>query len=777
MIKFRFIFLIILLFATITLYAQPKHTISGTVKDKNTGESLIGAIVGLVGDKTVSTASNEHGFYSLTIPEGAYRLDVTCMGYIPLTQNIVLDKSRRFDFSLEENVRELQEIVVSARTKDENVTRTQVGMEKMEMKEIAQIPVLMGERDILKIVQLTPGVKPTGEGNTGFYVRGGNADQNLILLDNALVYNVSHLMGFFSTFNSDAVKDVTIYKGAMPAQYGGRLSSVLDVVMNEGNNKKYHVSGGIGLIASRLNVEGPIQKDKSSFLISGRRTYADLMARASGNENFQNASLYFYDLNAKANYILSDRDRIYLSGYFGRDKLSAKDLMGLDWGNVTGTLRWNHISNDKLFSNTSLIFTDYDYYISATMEEINNKIGLLSRMRDWSFKQDFQYYPNPENSIRFGIETTYHTVLPGKVSFDDPSQFSVTSLQNKYSWENAFYGTNTWIATDKLSFMYGLRLSTFSILGPGDFYTLNENKEVTDTVSYKSGRFMKTYLNLEPRLSGVYRLTGSSSLKAAYARTTQNMHLISNSSISTPLDRWMPTSNIIKPEIADQVSLGYFRNFADNLYEFSVEAYYKWFQNQVDYKDNAEIQATNVPETDLLFGKGRAYGIEFFLKKRYGRFNGWLGYTLSRSEKLINGINNNRRYPARQDRTHDISLVGIYQFNNKWTFSASWVYYTGDAVTYPSGKYKMDDRIVMYYTERNGYRTPAYHRLDLGATRLLKSSKKFESELAFGLYNAYGRENVFIIDFRENKEDPNRTDAYQISLFRFVPSVSWNFKF
>ena len=777
MIRNRFIFFFVSFFATVTLFAQSRFTVSGTVKDKNTGENLIGVVISLIGSKTISTASNEHGFYSLTGSEGNYQLEVAGMGYLPLKKSIVLDKSQRLDFSLEEDVRELQEVTVTARAKDENVSRTQVGMEKIEVKDIAQIPVLMGERDILKVIQLTPGVKPTGEGNAGFYVRGGNADQNLILLDNALVYNASHLMGFFSTFNSDAVKDATIYKGAMPAQYGGRLSSALDIVMNEGNNKDYHVGGGIGLISSRINVEGPIQKEKSSFLLSGRRTYADLVARASGVDGFQDATLYFYDLNAKANYILSDRDRIYLSGYFGRDKLGAKDIMGLDWGNATGTLRWSHIMNDRLFSNTSLIYSDYDYKISATMNEQDNQLGILSRIRDWDLKQDFQYFPNPENSIRFGFQTTYHTVLPGQVSFDDPTQFNITSLKNKYSWENAFYGTDTWKVTDKLSIIYGLRLSTFSILGPGDFYRLNDKKQVTDTVSYRSGAFMKTYLNLEPRLSGAYRLTDNSSVKAAYARTTQNMHLISNSMISTPIDRWMPTSNNIKPEIADQISLGYFRNFADNQFEFSVETYYKRLQNQIDYKDNSNIQATDVPETELLFGKGRAYGIEFFLKKRSGRFNGWLGYTLSRSEKLIDGINRNRWYPAQQDRTHDISLVGIYRLNKAWTLSAAWVYYTGDAVTYPSGKYTIDDEIIMYYTERNGYRAPAYHRLDLGATRMLKDSKKFTSELAFGLYNAYGRENVFFIDFRENKDDPNRTDAYQISLFKFVPSVSWNFKF
>lgn len=771
--------ILILSFSVISFaaFAQSKYTVSGTVKDKNTGESLIGATISITGTKTVSVMSNEHGFYSLTVPEGTYVLTVVNMGYHAQQMDVVLDKSKRYDFALDENAHELQEVTVTVRAKDDNVTNTQVGMEKMEMKDIAQIPVLMGERDILKVIQLTPGIKPTGEGNAGFYVRGGGADQNLILLDNALVYNASHLMGFFSTFNSDAVKDVTVYKGAMPAQYGGRLSSALDIVMNEGNNKEYHVSGGIGLISSRINVEGPIQKEKSSFLISGRRTYADLIAKASGIEEAKDATLYFYDLNAKANYILSDRDRIYLSGYFGRDKLGASDLMGIEWGNATATLRWNHILNERIFSNTSFIFSDYDYKVSADLAGIDNQIHILSRIRDWSLKQDFQFFANPENSFRFGLESTYHTVLPGQVSFDDPDQFEVESLQKKYSWENALYGTNTWKISDKLSMIYGLRLSSFSVLGAGDFYTLDGDHEITDTITYKTGDFVKTYLNLEPRLSIAYRLDDKSSVKAAYARTTQNMHLVSNSSISTPVDRWVPSSNNIKPEIADQVSLGYFRNFCDNMFEFSVEGYYKNLQNQIDYKDGAEVQTPDAVETELLYGKGRAYGVEFFLKKKYGRFNGWIGYTLSRTEKRIDGINNDGWYPAKQDRTHDISIVGIYELNKKWKLSAAWVYYTGDAVTFPSGKYTIDDQVVMYYTERNGYRAPDYHRLDLGATCVLKDSKKFYSELAFSLFNAYGRENAYMIDFRDNDDDKSRTDAYQYSLFRFVPSVSWNFKF
>ena len=752
-----------------------KSTVGGTIQEASSGETLIGATVRVAELPGTGTMTNEFGRYSLSLPPDTYTLIFSYIGYEPETRSINLQEDVIINVSLAEDAQELEEVVVNAEREDANVRSPQAGIEKINIQEINKIPVLMGERDVLKSIQLVPGVNSAGDGNAGFYVRGGAADQNLILLDDALVYNASHLLGFFSTFNSDAIKNATIYKGGMPAEYGGRLSSVLDIRMNDGNNQNFGVNGGIGLISARLNVEGPIQKDKSSFLISGRRTYADVFLGLSGQDNVSNSSLYFYDLNAKANYIFSDKDRLYLSGYFGRDKLGYEDQFGLDWGNATGTLRWSHVINNRWFSNTSAIFSDYNYRINVDFG--GEQIGIVSRIQDWNLKQEFEYFPNPKNTIKLGINATYHTVVPGEIDVSESSSIDPLELQERYSLENALYFSNNWTVSKRFSLIYGLRLTSFSVLGAGDFYTLSNENEVIDTTSYGSGEVVKTYLNLEPRLSTAYQLSKTSSLKATYARTTQNLHLISNSTTSNPTDRWIPSSTIVEPEVGDQVSLGYFRNFQDNTYEFSVETYYKWSQNQIDYKDGADISNSNTIETELLFGDGRAYGVELFFKKRYGRFNGWVGYTLSRTEKAIEGINQGDWYPARQDRTHDISLVGIYEANKRWTLSASWVYNTGNAVTFPSGKYTVEDQVVFYYTERNGYRLPDYHRLDIGATLQLKDSKKFSSELAFSIYNVYGRENPFIINFRENENDSSLTEAYQIALFKMIPSVSYNFKF
>ncbi|AHM61127.1 TonB-dependent receptor [Flammeovirgaceae bacterium 311] len=774
--KLIVIFLSCLLLNTIQLSAQQaKHTISGTVKDKQSGETLIGVTIRVQEMPSTGTITNEYGYYSLTLPEGDYTLLYNYLGYQTKSQQLALRAGTKIDVALEDDAQQLSEVVVTATRPDDNVKNPMPGVQKLDMTEINKVPVLMGERDVIKTMQLIPGIKSAGEGNAGFYVRGGGADQNLILLDDALVYNASHLLGFFSTFNSDAIKNVTIYKGGMPSEYGGRLSSVLDINMNEGNNQEYHVNGGIGIISAKLNVEGPIQKGKSSFLLSGRRTYADVFLKLSNDDGISGSSLYFYDLNAKANYTFSDKDRLFVSGYFGRDKLGFQDLFGIDWGNATGTLRWNHLVNDRLFSNTSLIFSDYSYRIDINFND--NEIGITSRITDWNLKQEFQYFPNPQNTIKIGVQSTYHTVVPGEISYRGSAPFNLPPLQRRYSWENGLYFSNNWNATDKLEIVYGARLSSFSVLGGGDFYGLNEQHQVVDTTSYRSGEFVNTYVNLEPRLSAALQLNEKSSVKVSYARTTQNMHLLSNSTTSNPTDKWVPSSNTIKPQIGDQVSAGYFRNFAENRYEFSTEAYYKHMQNQIDYKDGADITNSDVVETELLFGKGRAYGVEFFLKKKYGKFNGWIGYTLSRTERLIDGINDDSWYPARQDRTHDVSIVGIYELNPKWSLSASWVYNTGNAVTFPSGKYRVDEQVVFYYTERNGYRLPDYHRLDVGATWQLKKTERFSSELVFSIYNAYGRENPFIINFRENENNPSMTEAYQVALFKMVPSVSYNFRF
>lgn len=770
-----FITLIFSVCFVFSLLAQrmQQFSIGGIVKDKQTNETLIGVPIGIKGLPEKGVITNEHGFYSLTLPKGDYTLQMSYLGYENQEIKISLDKNITQTILLNPSSVDLEEVVVVSQKSDANITSVQTGVEKITLQEIEKLPVLMGERDVIKIIQLLPGVKSTGDGSTGMFVRGGSADQNSILLDNAPLYNASHLMGFFSTFNSEAIKDATLYKGAMPAQYGERLSSVLDVQMRDGDSHKYQTSGGIGLISSNITFEGPIQKGKSSFLLSGRRTYADLIAKLSGVEETQNSTLYFYDLNAKVNWSASEKDKIFLSGYFGRDKMGVDKVVSTDWGNIAAALRWNRILNPRLFMNTSLIYNRYSYNVDL---EMNMDMKLSSNINDYILKQEFQYFHNPNSTWRFGYSTTYHDISPGKYDYDE-SKGTNRPLQHRYSWESGVYLSNTLKPFDNFELIYGARLSIFSALGKGDYYTLNNEREIVDTVSYKSGEFVKTYFNVEPRLSAVYKLNDISSLKAAYGRTTQNMHLISNSFMMGPMDRWASSSNNIKPQIADQITLGYFRNFSDNEYEFSVEGYYKDMRNQIDFKDNADIDRKDGIETELLFGKGRAYGVEFLLRKKTGKLTGWVGYTLSRSEKKINGINNNDWYAATQDRTHDISIVGMYELSSKWSLSASWVYYTGNAITYPSGKQIVDGMEFPYFEERNGYRAPDYHRLDLGATCILKKRKNFYSELSFSLYNAYGRENPYAIYFDSDKDNPSQIKAYQYSLFRFVPSISWNFKF
>lgn len=770
----RYLLCILMYLLTQTGMAQEKVTISGTIKSKKTGETLIGATIKA---GPAGTVSNEYGFYSLTLPQNTYTVQFSAVGMQVYTITGAIQKDTIINVSLAEASADLEAVTVTASARGRSISSPQMGMEQMSAKEMKNIPLLFGERDVLKAIQLLPGVKSAGDGNSGFYVRGGAADQNLILLDEATVYNASHLLGFFSTFNADAIKDVTLYKGGMPAQYGGRLSSVVDIKMNDGNNQDYSVSGGIGLISSRLNVEGPIQKDKSSFLITGRRTYADMFLKLSNDSTLNNNTLYFYDINAKMNYILGSKDKLYLSFYTGKDKMGVGETFGLDWGNTTATLRWNHLYSSKLFSNTSLIYSNYKYNIS--IRSGSNDLDITSQIRDWNVKQEFQYYLNNSNTLRFGVNSVYHTIKPGEITpTSAESNINAKKIQDRYSWENAVFATNTWKLSDKINLTYGIRLSAFSILGAGDFYNVNGEGIVTDTLHYKKGQWVKTYINPEPRLAASYLLGDNSSIKASYVRNVQNLHLVSNSTSSRPTDKWIASTNTIKPEISDQVSLGYYRNLAGNRYEVTAEVYYKTMQNQIDYRDGADVfNNMDAIETQLLYGKGRAYGLETQFKKKTGRFTGWVSYTLSKTERQIDGINNSEWYNARQDRTHDISIVGSYKHNKKWTFSANWVYYTGDAITFPTGKYKIDDQVAFYYTQRNGYRMPAYHRLDLGATLTLKSTPKMLSELSFSLYNAYGRENAYSIDFRESETDPNKTEAVQTALFKFIPSISWNFKF
>ena len=767
------LFTIVLMTCSLFCFAQ-KHTISGTVKDKKTGETLTGASVLLLEQKGSGVASNSYGFYSISAPQADYTLVISFSGYDDDTVKVSLTKDITLSVNLSSGLKQLQDVVLTSRRSD-NITQTLPGVQKISMDEIKNVPVLFGEKDVLKTIQLLPGIKSGGDGQAGFYVRGGGSDQNLILLDEATVYNASHLLGFFSTFNSDAIKDVTIYKGDMPAQYGGRLSSLLDIKMKDGNDKDYHLSGGIGLIASRLNFEGPIVKNKGSFIISARRTYADAFLKLSKDSNTNQSQLYFYDINAKANYQINENNRIFISSYLGQDKLGFAKQFGIKWGNTTATFRWNHIFSNRLFSNTSLIYSNYNYNI--TINQSADNVEDVSKIKDFSLKEDLQYSAGNNNKINFGFDVTHHTFSPGVFNTSATSSFNSTDLPQKYSVDLDAYVSDEWNVSSKLKFNTGLRLSSFSVLGPGTFYSYDTNGNKTDSSTYASNKIAKTYFYPEPRFAATFQLNTVSSIKASYARNTQYLHLLSNSTGSNPTDLWIPSSNNVKPEISDQVSAGYYRNFDNNKYEFSAEVYYKSLQNQIDYKNGAVLIANADVESQLLYGKGRAYGLELFAKKKTGVLTGWISYTLSRTELQINGINNGSWYPATQDQPHSLDVVAIYKTGKRWTLSADFVYNTGNAVTWPSGKYDVNGNVVFYYNERNGYRLPSYNRLDLGATLEGKKHIKYQGSWTFSVYNAYGRENPYFVQFQTDPANPEKTQAVQYSLFRFIPSVTYNFKF
>ncbi|MBS1525611.1 MAG: TonB-dependent receptor [Bacteroidetes bacterium] len=765
-----------LILITLCCFGQKRYAISGTIKDGSTGEQLIGATIRIKELPQSGTITNSYGFYSIYAPEGEYTLLFTYTGYKPVEQHVSLHEDQKLNIALAPS-NALAGVVVSAdRPNNDNIASPQMGVEKLSMAQINQVPVLLGEKDILKTLSLLPGVKSAGEGNTGFYVRGGAADQNLILLDEATVYNASHFFGFFSTFNSDAVKDVTLYKGGMPAEFGGRLSSVLDIKMNEGNNKEYTVEGGLGLISSRIKVEGPIVKDKGSFMVSARRTYIDQFLRFSSDSTVRGSSIYFYDLNAKANYHFDDKNAIYISGYFGKDVLGLKNTFGTNWGNSTGTVRFNHLFNSRLFSNTSLVFSNYNYVITSYLS--NADFQATSQITDVNLKEDLSYSMGNNHTLKFGFNVLHHDISPGDISSSASSSFNDIHVQKRYGFENAAYISDEWKPSNSLTFLYGLRVSSLFLLGPGTFNTYDAAGNVTDSAAYKSGQIVKSYINLEPRFSASYMLDDENSIKLSYNRNTQNIHLLSNSTSNTPTDLYVMSSSNIKPEIADQVSTGWFKNFKDNVYECSAEIYYKWLQNQIDYKNGAQLLVNQDVESQLVYGSGRAYGIELFLKKKYGRFNGWLGYTLSRTEDKFAAINNGKYFPATQDRTHDLSIVGIYKLNDRWSFSSDFVYSTGNAVTFPTGKYNVGGLTTFSYSERNGFRMPSTNRLDIGATLEGKPHKKYHSSWTFGLYNVYAHRNPYIITFRDSKTIPNTTEALETSIFATrIPSVTWNFKF
>jgi outer membrane receptor protein involved in Fe transport len=764
---YLFSFLILTSFSN-TALAQDKVVLSGTVKDSQTGESIIRAIIRVKELPNIGVFSNEYGFYSISLAKGNYTISVSQVGYEMYNNKIQIDSNIINNIQLSAN-NLLKAVVVESSKKNNNLTKAQMGTETLNMVAISKVPVIFGEKDILKTLQLLPGVKSAGEGNSGYYVRGGAADQNLILLDEAPVYNASHLLGFFSTFNSDAIKDATLIKGNSPAIYGGRLSSVLDVKMKEGNNKDYVVNGGLGLISSRVSIEGPIQNEKSSFILSGRRTYADMFLKAT--EKFKDNILYFYDLNMKANYTINAKNKIYLSGYFGKDELGLGDTFGIDWGNKTGTIRWNKIMSNKLFLNTSLIYSDYNYNVKLKNGETNFNIN--SNIKDLNLKQDYTFYADPKNNLRFGFNTILHTITPSTFSGTVTNSLS---KQGRNGLENAIYLSNNYKPNNDLSLDVGLRVSAYTLMG-GDDYNIYSNGNVQSTIKLAKSSFGKTYINPEPRFILNYRITDQNSFKAGYARNVQHLHILSNSTASSPSDQWIGNSYNIKPEISDQYSIGYVNTLNQNMFEMSTELYYKNLQNQLDYVDGAEVNTLADVESALLYGVGRAYGFEWLLKKKEGLFTGWVSYTLSKTERKIDGINQNNWYNAKQDRTHDIAVVGIYTINSKWSVSGVFVYNTGDAVTFPTGKYAFQGQTLYQYASRNANRMPDNHRLDISVTYDKKRKKKIQESWNFSLYNVYGRENAYRITFQDDPNNLSRTQIIQTSLFRWVPSITYQFKF
>ncbi len=768
------------------IFAQKKYTISGYVKDAASGETIIAANISVKGKNGLM--SNQYGFWSVTLLEGNYQITASHIGYKASTILISLKKDTVVNINLQTGTELSEEVVVVATKRENNVKAAQMGKVTLQIEQIKALPAFMGEVDLLKVVQLLPGVRNAGEGSSGIYVRGGGPDQNLILLDDAVVYNTGHLFGFFSVFNSDAIKNVSLIKGGMPAQYGGRLSSVLDVSMKEGNNQKFQTEGGIGLIASRFSVQGPIKKDKSSFIISARRTYIDALTKpfVKKESQFNGSGYYFYDLNTKINYKFSNKDRLYLSGYFGRDVFDFRNgkqslNIKIPWGNATGTLRWNHVFNKKLFANTTAVYNDYNFTFNGKQDNFDLK--LASGIRDLSLKQDFDYYPASSHKVKFGWMYTYHTFTPSVVSGkQDSVTFAPQNAQKKYANETAIYVQDEWDISSKVKISAGLRYSNFTQVGKYKLYKTDQFQNRIDSTIFKAGQKVKNYGGLEPRLTMRYELNELTSVKASVTRNLQYIHLVSNSGTTLPTDIWVPSTYRVKPQISWLYAAGLFKNIQNNTYETSVEVYYKSMQNQIEYREGYTNNSLKDIEEDFVFGKGWSYGAEFFVNKIKGKFTGWIGYTLSWTNRKFSQLNNGNTYPAKYDRRNDMSIVGMYALNKKWKFSAAFVYGTGSASTLPQRFYLINGVLSQQYSNINQYRLPSYHRLDLSATLTPKKNenKKLKREWVFSIYNAYSRQNPYFVYYDQSGSALDGTlqiQGKQVSIFPIIPSVTWNFKF
>lgn len=797
----KYFLLVLNLFAIFFVSAQETSTLSGYVTDGSDGETMIGAKVYIPSIRK-GAITNNYGFYSLTVPAGVYTVEFRMAGLDTETEKIDLTEDVRFDIEMGSKMQNIQEVVVNANAED-NVKSTKIGQLELDIDEIKTLPAFMGEVDIIKTIQLLPGVSSAAEGGQGFYVRGGGPDQNLVLLDEATVYNAAHLFGFFSVFNADAVKSVNLIKGGMPANFGGRMSSVLEVNMDEGNKKKFGVKGGIGAISSRITVEGPLKKDKGSFIVSGRRTYLDVIMKAAipKDSPFAGSSYYFYDFNLKMNYALGKKDKLFLSGYYGKDEFSFGNLddnfqVDMPWGNGIVALRWNHLFSSKLFMNVTSTMTDYQFSFISSQDEF--RFALNSGIRDWGGKIDLTYFPNTRNKIKFGVDYTYHTFTPFSVSAEnDDTVFDTGIAQKLYSHESAIYALDEFDINEFLRINAGLRYSMFQHVGPFTRYVKGDISTPDSTIQYNKGDIIKFYHGLEPRVSLRWMLPDRSSIKAGYSYNYQYVHLTSLSAVSLPTDVWYPTTNLAKPQKGWQTSIGYFRNFLKNKIETSVEVYYKGMDNLIEYKEGA-LPSDNVNDnTDnlLVFGKGWSYGVELFVKKSYGKFTGWIGYTWSKTERIFDDINNGKVFPAKYDRRHDVSVVAAYKLGKHWVVSGAFIYATGNTLTLPTSWYVQNQDLLFNYGERNSTRMAPYHRLDISATwygkeykekkdpatgETIQVKKKLKTNVAISVYNVYNRSNPYFL-YIDNDGDFLAGDfeikVKQVTLFPIIPSVTWNFEF
>ena len=785
------IILLIVLLTSIFSFSQEKFTLSGTIADLKTKETLIGVNVFILETKTGIT-TNEYGFYSITLPKGEYTISISYVGYQVIEEKVSLNSNIKKNILISESSQLLKEVVIIDNKKRVDIRKPEMSVNKLTIQEIKEMPVIFGEVDIIKSILTLPGVTNAGEGQSGFNVRGGSADQNLVLLDEATIYNSSHLFGLFSVFNPDAIKDLKLYKGGIPARYGGRLSSVLDIYQKEGNKNDFHMNGGIGLISSRILAEGPIVKGKGSFVVAGRASYAHLFLKLVDNPNLA----YFYDLNTKLSYSLNEKNDIYLSGYFGRDVFQLNDSFVNTYGNTVLNFRWNHLFSDKLFSNLSLIYSDYYYGLNLDLIGFNWDSGI----KNYNIKYDFKHYLSDKLKLTYGINSNYYDFNPGKIEPTRPdSGINEDQLDKKYALENAIYIDAEHQISNKIAVSYGVRVSSFLRLGNQTLNTyannqpvifnpnfqIYESAEPTGTISYGKNQTIAQFENLEPRLAISYTFNENQSIKASYNRMSQYLHLISNTQSPTPLDVWAPSDNFLKPQLLDQVALGYFQNIKDDEYSLELETFFKKIKNRVDYIDGANLIANEAIERVVLNGQARAYGLEVLFRKNTGRFKGWLSYTLSRTEQKVEGrtaietgINNGDWYKTGFDKLHNLAIVANYKWTEKWRFSANLIFQTGQPVTFPDGQYEYEGITVPNFSARNENNLPSYHRLDVSATLTPNKNKKrkWQAEWVFGIYNLYNRQNAASITFRQNDETASN-EAIRLSIFGIVPSATYNIKF